>query len=82
MARDAKEVEKMGEAFRKEFGSLVGKTVKGIVALSDKDIEAMAWDPDYDDEAFGIVFTDGTLVVPMSDPEGNGPGFLFMQEAE
>ena len=82
MARNAKEVNKMGTYFRKEFGSLIGKTVKTIVALSDKDIEAMGWSTDYDTEAFGIVFTDGTLFIPMADPEGNGPGFAYLQGEE
>ena len=82
MARDAKAVENMNKYFNELFGSLVGKTVKGIIALNDKDIESMGWDPDHDTEAFGVLFTDGTFVVPMQDPEGNGPGFFFLQEVE
>ena len=82
MARTAKEVNKMNDYFLREFGSLIGKTVKKIVALNDKEIEAMGWDTNYDTEAFGIVFTDGTLFIPMADPEGNGPGFAYLQEVE
>ena len=80
MARTAKAVNKMNGYFLREFGSLIGKTVKTVVALNDKDIEAMGWDKDYDTESFAIVFTDGTLFVPMADPEGNGPGFAHLQE--
>lgn len=82
MARTAKEVNKMNDYFLREFGSLIGKTVKKIVALNDKEIEAMGWSTDYDTESFGIVFTDGTLFIPMADPEGNGPGFAYLQEVE
>ena len=82
MARTAKEVNKMSDYFLRDFGSLIGKTVKTVVALNDKEIEAMGWDTNYDTEAFGIVFTDGTLFIPMADPEGNGPGFAYLQEVE
>ena len=82
MARTAKEVNEMTGYFRKEFGSLIGKTVKTVVALNDKEIEAMGWNTGWNTESFAIVFTDGTLFIPMADPEGNGPGFAYIQEVE
>jgi hypothetical protein len=49
------------------YAQLVGKTISGLViAEAEGDI----------DEGIGLKFTDGTIVWILSDPEGNGTGFL------
>lgn len=67
---------------KKEFGELVGKTIKGVRPLSPQECEDLAWDYKYDSDAFVIIFTDNTAVVPMRDPEGNGPGHLLIADTE
>lgn len=60
----------------REFGSLAGKTVSGVRAMSDREIAEMLW---YDGEV-GIVleFTDGTYLILSKDEEGNGAGYAFL----
>lgn len=66
----------------REFGDLKGKTVALVRPLSKAECEQFAWDYDYDSDAMAIFFTDGTVIIPSQDPEGNGAGFLFKIGAE
>ena len=62
----------------REYGSLVGKTVSGVRAMTDTELAEFLW---YDGEV-GIVieFTDGSFAIVSKDEEGNGAGSLFMGE--
>lgn len=62
----------------REFGSLKGKTIALIRPLTEDECKQFAWEYDYNDNAMALFFTDGTVVVPSCDPEGNGAGFLFV----
>ena len=64
------------EYITNEFGAYIGKTIATIRPMTKKEVEDMAWSYDYD-EAFVIIFTDGSALIPSQDPEGNGAGFLF-----
>lgn len=66
----------------REFGSLVGKTIAVVRPLSKAECDSFAWEYEFETEAMAIFFTDGTVVVPSQDPEGNGAGFLFVIPAE
>jgi len=61
---------------QREWGSLVGKTVKTVRPLTKDECLDMMWDYERED-AFVIVFTDGTALIPSQDPEGNGAGFII-----
>lgn len=67
---------------KKEFGELVGKTIKGIRPLTEQECEDLAWEYTYERDAFVIIFTDNTAVVPMRDPEGNGAGHLLIADTQ
>jgi hypothetical protein len=60
------------------YGSLVGKTVSAVRALTDTEIDEMLW---FRGEV-GIVveFTDGSFAIVSKDDEGNGAGSLFLGE--
>lgn len=65
---------------QREWGSLVGKTVKTVRQLRKDECESFGWD--YEREvAFVIIFTDGTALIPSQDPEGNGAGFIITTQA-
>lgn len=64
----------------REYGEFVGKTVKEIRPLRKSESEAFGWDYEYED-GFAIVFTDGSVLIPSQDPEGNGAGWLFVADA-
>jgi uncharacterized HAD superfamily protein len=67
------------EYIERDFGSLVGKTVKSVRPLNEHECELFGWDFKHEHYAMAVVFTDGTVVVPSQDPEGNGAGFLFIE---
>lgn len=50
----------------KYYGKLIGKTVKSI-AVDDAN------------EYFGLIFNDDTVAWVLRDPEGNGPGYLDIE---
>jgi len=54
---------------------LEGKIVKEIRPMTDAELSKEGWDGQQ--TVVVIVFTDGTLVYPSQDPEGNGGGALF-----
>lgn len=61
----------------REFGWMVGKTVADVYSLSSDEILEMGWYESWGQVPFIVEFTDGTCIIPSSDPEGNGPGFLI-----
>lgn len=67
---------------KREYGSLVGKTVKNIRPLTERECEDLGWEYKYSDEACVVIFTDGEAFIPMADPEGNGAGFLGLATVE
>lgn len=68
---------------KENWGSLTGKTIKLVRPLLDDEYDEMMWDTYGDNEiALVIQFTDGSYIVPMADPEGNGAGFLMYEEAQ
>lgn len=69
-----------GDFINREFGSLVGKTVKKVRLLTETELELFGWDDGYGECAFLVEFSDGTVIVPSQDPEGNGAGFLFIEK--
>lgn len=54
---------------------LEGKTIARVSHLTEDEVKVMLWwcSPV---ETTLIEFTDGSAVLVMADPEGNGPGFL------
>tara|TARA_R110000751_G_C13532456_1_gene454066 strand:+ start:336 stop:587 length:252 start_codon:yes stop_codon:yes gene_type:complete len=62
------------EASCKNF--LVGKTVKQVRYMTDKELDTLDWHAG----ALVIEFTDGSWMFPSADDEGNGAGALFTSE--
>lgn len=62
----------------REYGSLVGKTVSAVRALTDTELAEFLW---YDGEVgIAVEFTDGSFAIVSKDEEGNGAGSLFLGE--
>lgn len=81
--KSAKQVHaERAEYITKEYGELVGKTIARVRPLTPEECSDLAWDYTYEREAFVIFFTDGTAVIPMRDPEGNGPGHILIADSE
>ena len=55
--------------------ALVGKTDKAVRSVSKEEMDDMMWFESSNPTCV-IEFTDDTYAVVMSDPEGNGTGFL------
>ena len=59
--------------------ALVGKTVKAVRSVSKEEMDDMMWFESSNPTCV-IEFTDDTYAVVMSDPEGNGTGFLDIRK--
>ena len=57
---------------------LKGKTIKNITWLGDKDMENLMWYK----KPVVIHFTDGSILIPQSDDEGNDGGSMYYQDKE
>jgi hypothetical protein len=62
------------------YGRLVGRTIIGVRALHDGEMQMLAWST-RPSAPVGVllVLDDDSIVLPMSDAEGNEPGFLLVQ---
>jgi hypothetical protein len=61
---------------KKEWGSMVGKTVAEVRRLTEVEMEPFGWGLRSGDVPLVVFFTDGTNFIPTCDAEGNGPGWL------
>lgn len=57
---------------------LVGKTIKEVRYMTDKEKESHGWFH----KALVIFFTDGSFIYPSTDDEGNDAGSLFASFTE
>jgi len=57
---------------------LNGKTIKTITWLGDNNMEDLLW---YN-RPIVIHFTDGSILIPQSDDEGNDGGALYYQDKD
>ncbi len=61
----------------KQFNKyLKGKTIKEVTWLGDKDMGNLMWYK----RPVVIKFTDGTILIPQSDDEGNDGGSMYYQD--
>ena len=60
------------------FKLLEGKTIKSVHWLSDPDMEVTGWYK----RPVRIIFTDGSILIPQSDDEGNNGGAMYYQDEE
>jgi hypothetical protein len=58
------------------YGQLVGKRIARIRMMTDQGKQDFGWGPR--DIAVEIIMSDGTVIIPSQDPEGNGAGHLFI----
>jgi hypothetical protein len=69
--------EHMTKHYRSEFAHLIGRKIIDVRAMYDEEMELMLWDG----ERGAVLHLDnGGMFIPMQDPEGNGAGFLLVQE--
>jgi hypothetical protein len=62
--------------YSKEAQRLVGKKVVAVRPLSKQELKDAYWEEYQSDKAIAIIFDDGTVIIPLQDDEGNGPGVL------
>lgn len=55
---------------------LVGRKIVGVRPFLSEELDYFYWGGPDADYAVVLMLDDGTQVVPMRDPEGNGSGFL------
>ena len=60
---------------------LAGKTIKRVRHMVDEEIKGMSWYESVEDTIV-IEFTDNSYAIVTADPEGNGAGFLFVEDYE
>lgn len=60
---------------------LAGKTIKRVRHMVDEEIKGMSWYESIEDTIV-IEFTDNSYAIVTADPEGNGAGFLFVEDYE
>lgn len=63
--------------YRSEYAALIGRTVMDVRAMYPEEMELFMW---HGEPGSVIILSDGGLVIPMRDEEGNGKGALMVQE--
>ena len=65
----------MNEIMIKHYSALVGKKITAVAMDDSKGTVA-----DFGEPLFGLQFDDDSVAWIFQDPEGNGPGFLSIEE--
>lgn len=73
----------MANRYHEALKPLVGKRVVNIRPFVREELDHFYWIGGEEEHyAVVITFDDGTQVIPMRDPEGNGSGFLEVLTTE
>jgi hypothetical protein len=67
---------------KNEWGGVVGKTITSVRQLSEDEAEGMGWDNCGGAVPVVFMLNDGSCLIPSQDPEGNGPGHIFVEQTE
>jgi hypothetical protein len=70
----------MSAYIEKEYGSLVGRKIVAVRQLKKSELDMFMWDTRSADEAVMFILDDGSVMIPSMDPEGNGPGHVFVEK--
>ena len=65
---------------QKEWGSLVGASILKVREMTEDELEMYGWEKGGGAVPIVVHLSDGRAIVPSQDPEGNGPGHLFVEE--
>ena len=65
---------------KKEWGSLIGRTITGVREMTDGEVEDFGWERGGGSLAMVFTLDNGLAFVPSQDPEGNGPGHIFVEK--
>ena len=63
------------------YKQLVGKTIIKVRPMAPDEVEDFYWQGD-EEKAWVLILNDGSALIPMRDPEGNGPGHLEIVQTE
>ena len=67
---------------KSEWGGIVGKTITSVRQLREDEVEGMGWDIYGGQVPVVFMLNDGSCLIPSQDPEGNGPGHVFVEQTE
>jgi len=65
-----------------EKNTILGATVTGIRNMTKQELNEEGWDFSQPESTIVLVFSDGTILYPSADWEGNGPGVLFGKQGD
>ena len=71
----------MSKRYEKHYGQLVGRTIVKVRPMSPSEVDDYYWQGD-SESAWVFILDNGQALVPMRDPEGNGPGHLDIVATE
>lgn len=61
---------------------IIGVKIKEIRAMTKQEMLDEGWEDSYYDVPAVIVLSNGVIIYPMADPEGNGPGCLVGKDSK
>lgn len=65
---------------KEKYGSIVGQKIAQVRPLSAQELEDFGWDANPNGGIpMVIILENGAALVPSQDPEGNGPGHIFLE---
>ena len=68
------------EIVKAEYGDFLGARVLAVRPLTPAELADFGWDDSCGTVPLVIMFSNGKALIPSMDPEGNGPGHLFVEE--
>lgn len=64
----------------KEYDNLKGKTIIGVREMNAEEVDLFGWADHGSTKPMVLILTGNLAIIPSMDPEGNGPGHLFVEK--
>ena len=67
------------EYINTEYGSIVGATITKVRPMTAKELKEVGWEDRYGSVPIIIELSNGEVLIPSMDAEGNGAGHIFVE---
>lgn len=70
------------DALMKEYKKLEGRRIVEVRELKEEEYALFDWQPSSSHPGMIYILDNGQVMVPSMDPEGNGPGHIFVEQGD
>lgn len=70
---------RMTKFYRGEYAHIIGRTIVDVRSMYPEEMQLCDW---IGEPGSVLLLNDGGMIIPMSDSEGNGVGYLMIEKGQ